>query len=121
MVDKVISRPRVKEMDPHKLYITGIFQYGKYFIHNKEVYTLIDCLGDLGGLIEIIMFISALIMTPISFHSYIIKAISKLYTARTKDDKVFLPPKQILKGDNIDKQIQITALLGSFFRLKASD
>ena len=54
---------------------------------------MVDCLGDLGGLIEIIMFIAALIMTPIAFHIYVLKAVSMLYTARTKDDDVFLPPK----------------------------
>lgn len=76
---------------------------------------LIDVLGDLGGLIEIIMSIAMLIMTPISFHSFVIKAISRLYTARTKHNKLFLPPKLKLKGDNLDKQIQITALLGYYF------
>ena len=44
-----------------------------------------------------------LIMTPISFHSFVIKAVSRLYTARTKNAKLFLPPKLKLKGDNLDK------------------
>ena len=67
------------------------------------MYSLIDCLGDLGGLIEIIMFIAALIMTPIAFHCYVLKAASKLFTARTKDGNVFLPPKMLLKGDVFQK------------------
>ena len=64
------------------------------------------------------MFIAALIMTPIAFHCYVLKAASKLYTARTKDENVFLPPKMTLKGDLLDKQIQLTNLLGQFFRVK---
>ena len=57
-------------------------------------------------------------MTPIAFHCYVLKAASKLYTARTKDENVFLPPKMTLKGDLLDKQIQLTNLLGQFFRVK---
>jgi hypothetical protein len=72
-------------------------------MHSKEVYTLIDCLGDLGGLIEIILSIAGLIVTPIAYHSYVIKAISKLYVARTKDSELFLPPKTTIKGDMIEK------------------
>ena len=56
-------------------------------MHQKEVYTLIDCLGDLGGLIEIIYFTSCLLIKPISYHSFILKAISKLYIVRISHPK----------------------------------
>jgi hypothetical protein len=96
--------------------VTGIFESGEKFIHSKEVYTLVDCLGDLGGLIEIIMKIACFIITPIAYHSYVLKTISKLFVARTKDSSLFLPPKTKLKGDSLEKQIQITALLGYYFK-----
>ena len=85
-------------------------------MHSKEVYTMIDCLGDLGGLIEIIMTLAGAIMGSIAYHSFVLKAISKLYTARTKYKDLFKPPKPILKGDTLEKQTQISALLGYYLR-----
>ena len=55
--------------------MTKVYEYGENHINIKDVYTLIDCLSDLGGLIEIITFFSFTIMNPISYHSYLLKAI----------------------------------------------
>jgi hypothetical protein len=43
-------------MYPGALYRTKLLEYGEDFKHNKQVYSLVDTLGDLGGLIEIINF-----------------------------------------------------------------
>jgi hypothetical protein len=34
------------------------------------------------------------ILLPISEHSYVVKAMKKLYIARTRDKDLFLPPKE---------------------------
>ena len=94
-----MSRPRVSSINPKQLYVTGIFEYAEKFMISKEVYTLVDTLGDIGGLVEIILALAGLIVTPIAYHSYVLKSISKLYTAKTKDSTLFLPPKHTLKGD----------------------
>jgi hypothetical protein len=83
------------------------------------VYSLIDYLGDLGGLIEIIYFFCVALLRPISYHSYILKATKKLFTARTRHSNLFKPPKKILKGDQHQKQIQLSALIGQHFRPNA--
>jgi hypothetical protein len=95
----MITRPIIGTLNPEELYVTGIFEYGELFIHERMVYNLVDCLGDLGGLTEIIYYISLFILSPISYHSYILKATSKLYTARTKHDEYFKPMRRVLKGD----------------------
>jgi hypothetical protein len=50
---------------------------------------LLDLLGDLGGVTEVIMIVFGLIIFPVSEHSFIIKAVKKLYMAKTKNDKLF--------------------------------
>ena len=55
----------------------------------KQVYSLVDCLGDLGGLIEIIIFMATMFNSPISYHSYILKVVSKLFVAKTKKADMF--------------------------------
>jgi hypothetical protein len=102
-IDKVVSRHLIGSLNPNRLYMTGIFEQDEVHYHMKDVYTLIDCLGDLGGLIEIVMFVTGILLAPISYHSYILKAISRLFTARTKNSNLFKPPKTVLKGDSLNK------------------
>jgi len=54
-IGKIKERPKYGKLEPKQLYVTGIFEFGEIFINSKEVYTLIDCLGDMGGLIGIIV------------------------------------------------------------------
>jgi hypothetical protein len=78
--------------------------------------TLVDVLGDVGGLVEIIFFLAIAMIKPISYHSYILKLTQKLFTARTKNSELFQHPKHKLKGEVLDKQLQISALIGHYFR-----
>jgi hypothetical protein len=78
-------------------------EYGESFIHEREVYTLVDCLGDLGGLIEIIFFTAMTFIHPISLHSYTLNMIKKLFIGRTSDGTLFKKPRMILKGDEFEK------------------
>ena len=118
-IDKMLTRPIIGSLDPEELYVTGIFEYGEVFVHERSVYSLVDCLGDLGGLVEIIYFLTCVMLSPISYHSYILKATSKLFTARTKHDKYFKPIRKVLKGDIEEMQIQLTTLIASHFRPKS--
>jgi len=70
----------------------------------------------MGGLIGIIVTTATFILQPIAYHSFVLKAAQKLYTARTKDGSLFEPPKTILKGEDLDKQMQMSCLLGHYFR-----
>ena len=83
-IDKVVQRPRVSALNPSRLYVTGLFEYGESTVHIREVMTLVDALGDIGGLTEIIFYFMVILMGPISYHSYILKLTQKLFTARTK-------------------------------------
>jgi len=50
---------------------------------------LLDLLGDLGGVTEIVMLSFGFLMYPLSEHSFILKAAKKLFLARTNDHEMF--------------------------------
>ena len=47
-------------------------------------------MGDLGGVIEVLLIVFNIIFLPMSEHSFNLKAIKKLFLARTKDDALFV-------------------------------
>ena len=71
-----------------------------YTIYDEEInnertnYGLFDLFGDIGGLMEILTLIGAQLILAYSDHNFIIKALSKLYKARTKSKGLFLNPKK---------------------------
>lgn len=58
--------------------------------HERAIYSLLDLLGDLGGVTEVMMIVFCFIILPISEHSFVVKAMKKLYIARTKDSDLFM-------------------------------
>jgi hypothetical protein len=57
-------------------------------------YSLINVAKDVGGLANILLLFFSLIIYPVSNFSFFLKAINKLYFARTKDNKLFKALKQ---------------------------
>lgn len=58
--------------------------------HQRKVYNLLDLLGDLGGVIEVIMVFFGIFLYPVSKHSFIMDASRSLFLARTKQDGLFI-------------------------------
>lgn len=50
---------------------------------------MIDLLGDLGGVLEVIMVFTGAVLMPISEHHYILKAAKRMFMARTRDPTLF--------------------------------
>ena len=48
--------------------------------------------GDFGGLLEVITLVATFFLAPIAEHQFTLKAIQKLYLARTKDKNLFEEP-----------------------------
>jgi hypothetical protein len=61
----------------------------KEVLHTREVYNLMDLVGDLGGVFEVVISIIGIFMFPISNHSFVFKALEKLFLARTLDTSIF--------------------------------
>ena len=66
--------------------------------HIRYIYSLLDILGDLGGVTEVIMLLFGFFLYPIAEHSFILQALRRLYKARTKDETIFR------KDEEIDKE-----------------
>ena len=50
---------------------------------------MFDLLGDLGGVIQVVMICGSLLIGPISYHSFVIKAIRRIFLANTCQDDLF--------------------------------
>lgn len=53
--------------------------------YQRSVYTLLNMLGDVGGFKEAMMIIATLFLAPVSEHEFNMKAVSKLFLAKTSD------------------------------------
>lgn len=77
--------------------------------HERQVYGFIDLLGDLGGILEVIMVVTGGLIMPISEHHYILQAAKRIFMARTSDPTLF---QHIRKGncnlENNSKMIKYT-------------
>ena len=56
---------------------------------SRSVYNLFDLFGDFGGLSEVVLLLSGLLMAPIAEHFFVIKALQKLYLANTVTENLF--------------------------------
>ena len=81
--------------------------------HERQVYGILDLFGDLGGVQSVMFMICGALLSPISEHSFFIKAISKLYLARTKDNSLFADRKskkaqqKLKKNQKVSKTIDL--------------
>ena len=58
--------------------------------HKRVRYGIFDLLGDLGGVLEVIMIIFGIFLYPVSEHGFVMKAANKLFFARTNRNDVFI-------------------------------
>ena len=57
--------------------------------HSRQTYNFFDLLSDLGGVMEVIMLIASVMIIPISEHAFVVRAITKMYYAKSKEDVFF--------------------------------
>jgi hypothetical protein len=62
----------------------------KQIEHSREVYNLLDLLGDLGGVLNALSSALGIIVFPISYHSFVMKGLEKLFLARSLDSSIFV-------------------------------
>ena len=65
------------------------YKDGTIIEHERKIYTFIDILRDLGGVIRGVALVCAFILKPIAEHSFVMKATKRLFTARTTNDNLF--------------------------------
>lgn len=89
-VSQTINRPELREKTDFKEYFSSVMMLEAEDIgHTRQIYSLFDILGDLGGVTEVIMLLFGFFLYPISEHSFSLQALKRLYKARTLDDTIF--------------------------------
>ena len=57
--------------------------------HSRQKYGLLDLLGDLGGVLEVLLLVSGAFFYSYSEYSFVIKAMQKLFLARSFEKNIF--------------------------------
>jgi hypothetical protein len=57
--------------------------------YQRKVYNIYSLLADIGGVMEIIIFLVGIVIIPISKFSFDLTAIKQLYLVRTADTTLF--------------------------------
>jgi len=55
-----------------------------HFEYKRHVYNFVDFLGELGGILELIVFLCGIIMYPINEHKFYVYSLSKLFIKEPK-------------------------------------
>ena len=71
------------------LYSSIIWLHNENRKFNRTIYNIFDLLGDLGGVVEVVMIIFGSFLYSVSEVSFYLTAIGKLFYARTVDEKMF--------------------------------
>ena len=58
--------------------------------HERHVYGFLEVIGDLGGVLEVVLAFFSWILIPVAEHKFILKALKKLYLVKTSDSELFI-------------------------------
>ena len=75
-------------------------------VNQREIYNMLDLFGDLGGISSVIFPIIGVFLYRISEHSFNMKVIENLFTARTNQKDLFIKSNKVDKGNEILKKIR---------------
>ena len=68
--------------------------YDSYMLHTRKGYGALEIVGDLGGVIEVFLFCLAFLVRPFSVFSFNMKALQKMFLAKTYDKTLFASKKK---------------------------
>ena len=85
---------RVNPEDKYSLYQFEMFLMFENMEHEREIYGLLDLMGDLGGVTEIVMLMFGFILSPIAEHKFNLQAAKRLFIAQSKDGELFVEPNE---------------------------
>ena len=91
---------KVSSMNTQKLFETSHKNHNLVFnsvilldqtgkIHTRKKYAFFDLLGDLGGVLEVILLAFGFVFNSIAYHSFLVQASKKLFYARTMIEDIF--------------------------------
>ena len=98
IISETFNRPQLMSRhDNIQFFSSTIMLQQESIRHIRYIYSLLDILGAVGGITEVLMLCFGFFLFPISQHSFILQALRRLYKARTKDCKIFQDDCSVLK------------------------
>ena len=70
---------------------------GEVIEHERSIYTLMDLIGDLGGVNDLIVLFVSIFMGSISQISFLTKIMGKLYLVKSVENNIFSNPTNLFK------------------------
>jgi hypothetical protein len=52
--------------------------------NSREIFSLLDLLGDLGGVTDVVIYFFGIFLFPISQHSFTMRYLQKMFLVRTR-------------------------------------
>ena len=92
-ISSMLKRPYNKNKFPGELFRCSLFLQKESILHKREIFNFLDLIGDLGGVIEVMVLIFGFIFFPISQQSFIHKLTKLMFKARTSNSDIFKKPK----------------------------
>ena len=69
-----INRPVHPSKNQGELLSVNLYLKSESIMHVREVFNLFDLVGDLGGVIEVMIIVMGVLLYPISEHSFLLSA-----------------------------------------------
>lgn len=80
--------------------------------HSRQIYSLLDLFGDMGGLLEVISILVSTLIAPWAAFKFNFKAIQKLYYVFTRERGLFQPTSST---KHMDTKLKMKNAVASMF------
>ena len=104
-VGQTVQYQQVPEVEAGNLFTTIIYLSDEMTFFSRQIYSILDLLGEFGGITEVVMLLSGFYLYSISEHSFVIKALQKLFIARTSNKRLFKAPKTKKQLQKLEKLV----------------
>ena len=71
----------------------------------RQAYDINNLLGDLGGVVRVLLTIFGVLFYPINQYLFVINMAKKLYMARTKENDLFQNPQEHIGNCKIERKM----------------
>lgn len=93
-INSLFKRNKVLGVKPGEIYNSDTFLQAETISHSRRIYGILDLLGDLGGVTEVLALCFGFMLFPLSEFFFVLDATKQIFMAKTKNDKMFLKTKK---------------------------
>jgi hypothetical protein len=101
-VHNVLPSKVTHKIMPKTLFNTRIWLDSTMTTSYRTIYHFVDVLGDLGGVLEILIVVFGIVCCTFSEYSFIITAANKYFNARTSNEIIFDQKDFVIETERLD-------------------